>query len=199
MTSTREPYQQSWMPEPGQQHQGVPHAAGFSGPPWYGGPPPAGLHGPMAAAPRHRAGWIALGAVGLLLAIVMVSAYAAAHRTMTVDGDVTLNVRWSSLSPGVGCEGRNGYSFLQPGAPVSIYNASGDLVGSTTLGAGITSYQGNGWSSSYADTCTFHFTLTDVPTGDDYYRVAVGSGTAAGVPFTRTELETSGASLSYGN
>jgi hypothetical protein len=44
----------------------------------------------------------------------------------------------------------------------------------------------------------FPFTLTNVPAGDNFYRVGVGNVAAGGVTFTAEQLRTSGAAISYG-
>lgn len=203
MTSTVQP----GTPGHPQRHPAPPAGPWAPPPAWaavrhpYPGPyagHPAGLPGPMPAAPRPRWGWIALGAVGLLLVVALLGSLAAAQRTITVPGSVTLSVTWSTLTPGTSCTGAGLNSWLAPGAPVTITDADGDLVGTATLGDGTAASSGGGWSA-YADQCVFPFTLTGVPAQDDFYRVSVGSGAAAGVPFTLDELETTGAHLTYGS
>jgi hypothetical protein len=80
---------------------------------------------------------------------------------------------------------------------VTISDANGTIVGATTLSSGTAQPSGS-YSTGYADTCVFPFTLTDVPAGDGFYRVGVGNTAGAGVPFSAEQLRTSGATISIG-
>lgn len=187
----------------------VPHrTAPTSAPPWLNPTarpvafpmslePPAGLQ--AGYDPREirlsgmRWGWVVVGAV---LAAALLVAVAAAHQTMAVRGSVTLHVTWSTVAAGDSCSGAGSYSWLQPGTSVTISDANGKIVGTSTLRSGTAFATGRSYYG--ADTCVFPFTLNDVPAGDDFYRVGVGNLSSDGVPFTAAQLRTSGATIAYG-
>ncbi|MDT7707743.1 MAG: hypothetical protein QOG20_3350 [Pseudonocardiales bacterium] len=92
-----------------------------SAPPWPGPAPqlaaqpaghpalPAGFGPPVVRPSGMRWGWIVIGVVGAILAVTLIGAIASAHRTMTVQGSVTLH-SVNLLSPGSSCGGANAYS-----------------------------------------------------------------------------------------
>lgn len=195
------------QPDPGSRHRTAPTSA----PPWLNPTarpvpfpmspePPAGLQ--AGYDPREirlsgmRWGWVVIGVVGAVLAAALLVAVAAAHQTMTVRGSVTLHVTWSTVAAGDSCSGAGSYSWLQPGTSVTISDANGKIVGTTTLRSGTAFATGRSYYG--ADTCVFPFTLNDVPAGDDFYRVGAGNLSADGVPFTAAQLRTSGATIAYG-
>jgi hypothetical protein len=108
------------------------------------------------------------------LALVVLGCQPAASPTPllhTITGSFTLTD--TSSSPGivqgilegsrVDCWGTGGYSDLTSGVSVTLKNQSGTILANTTLGTG----QGS------AHTCTFHFTLTQVPDDATFYVVTV--------------------------
>jgi hypothetical protein len=203
----------TWGEPPAPGRRGLGATSATSGPPWSGPTvgqgvspsspvAPAGL--PAGFAPRQvrpsgmRWGWIVIGVVGAILAVALLVSFAAAQQTMTVQGSATLHVTWSTLSSGSSCTGAGVYSWLQPGTSVTISDANGTIVGTTTLSSGTAYASGSSNYGGYADTCVFPFTLTNVPAGDNFYRVGVGNVAADGVTFTAEQLRTSGAAISYG-
>lgn len=180
-------------PPPAPMPQG-PNAWAAPAPGWSA--PPAGL-GPVApAGPAHdvprqglRWGWIVIAVVAAIAAVALIGTVAASSRSMDVHGTVTIYGMSGYVTPGSGCT-----STLAYGMPVTIYDASGDIVGTTSLtGSGIARTT---WSSysSYADSCEYAFTVSDVAATDDHYRVKAGSGLNDGVGFSREQLE-SGANV----
>lgn len=92
-----------------------------------------------------------------------------------------------------------------PSGPAGYGSGHGPGAGSganSWLGSGtsvtISDASGSRYSGAYADTCVFPFTLSEVPVGDDFYRVGVGNQAGTGVTFSDDQLRTSGASLSIG-
>jgi hypothetical protein len=161
--------------------------------------PPAGL-GPVAAgfpAPPPRSGmrwgWFVIAIVAAIAAVALIGTVAANNRTMTVNGTVTIYGMSGYVTPGSGCTGT-----LASGMPVTLYDASGSVVGTATLtGSGIATDTWSTYTSGYADSCSYSFTMTDVAATDDHYRVKAGSASGDGVGFTREQLETSGAHVTY--
>lgn len=76
------------------------------------------------------------------------------------------------------------------GMPVTVYDASGSLVGTTTLtGSGVSRDTWSTYSSSsYADSCEYTFSVPDVTTASSFYRVKVGSGENDGVGYSLDQL-----------
>jgi hypothetical protein len=144
-------------------------------------------------------GWgrIAVGVIAALLAVTLLTVFAS-HRTMTVRGSVTVHNPWGNPTLGGSCTGADAYSWLKPGASVTISDVNGKIVGTTTLAGGTPRVSGGSNYGNYADNCVFPFTLTDVPAGGDFYRVSVGNASTNGVTFTADELRTSGATVFVG-
>ncbi|MDL5159591.1 hypothetical protein [Actinomycetospora termitidis] len=150
---------------------------------------------PAPASPRHsrRAWWIAGAMIVLLAVIALVAALVArANRTMTVQGSVVVVSSGAQL-PGAPC-----LSSPVSGRSVSMWDAGGRLVAAAPLGS--LGYAVDQWGSStpFADGCRFDVLFTDVPANDRMYRVGVGSSVANTVPFSRDQLTTTGASITYG-
>ncbi|MEJ8281756.1 hypothetical protein [Pseudonocardia spirodelae] len=173
-------------------------------PPAYGpvptghGPVPAG-YGPAGwpAAPRTgpRRGWVVLGLVGAVLAVALLGSALSAKGTMDVTGTVSVTSTYPTLGPFTACEGRGLYSWLHDGTRVTVRDADGAVVGTGSLGVGV-----SGAATGYyglSDTCTFSFTVDAVPARGDTFRIAVGTADGTGVLFSRTELENGGAHLTY--
>ncbi len=106
--------------------------------------------------------WLVLGAV-IFVAIVAAAAVVALagsggltpHHTIagTFDLIATDQTFPSITSTGATCQGTGGYSDIQPGAPVTLKDGDGKILGSTSL------LSGTGTTSS----CTFSFSIPDVP------------------------------------
>jgi hypothetical protein len=96
------------------------------------------------------------------------------------------------------CSGYGGYADISPGANVTLFAASGELLAATHLTAG--SWTGGRYGSG---TCTFRFTFSDIALpGDDpgdLFMVKLGNEQRGSVPYTREQLLTTGASLSLGS
>ena len=170
-----------------------------AGPPFGPGAMPAGFGGAPARRAPMRWGWIVIGVVAAVLAVTLVGSFVAAQRTMTVQGTVTLHVTWSTVTSGMSCDGTGAFSWIGPGTSVTISDAKGAIVGTTTLSSGTAYTSGSSSYGAYADTCVLPFRLTDVPAGDDFYRVGVGNVGSDGVTFSADQLRTTGATISYGS
>ncbi|MEJ2862398.1 hypothetical protein [Actinomycetospora flava] len=161
--------------------------------------PPAGL-GPVApgvpmppARSGMRWGWIVIAIVAAIAAVVLVGTVAANNRTMTVSGTVTIWGMSGYVSPGSGCTGA-----AATGMPVTLYNATGNVVGTATLsGSGIAANTWSTYAYGYADSCSYSFTMNDVSAADDFYRIKAGSAGGDGVSYSREQLETNGAHVTY--
>lgn len=184
---------------PGNRVGVVPPAARHARPqpvpvaPWPVGAPPAGAFGVIAPArapeptrPGLRWGWLAIGVVAAVLAVAGLASFAAAHSTMTVQGTVAL-YGYGTATVGGACS-----QPMAQGMPVTVYDASGSLVGTATLsGTGVGRDTWNTYySSSYADSCEYTFSVPDVTTSSSHYRVKVGSGANDGVGFSLDQLRT---------
>jgi serine/threonine-protein kinase len=64
-----------------------------------------------------------------------------------------------------GCIGQGGYSDISPGVPVILTNQDGKILGSSALGSGV--------ADSSAGTCTYTFTIPDVPEDQSQYAIEV--------------------------
>lgn len=138
----------------------------ITNPPWAGavivspvmpyGVEPPGLERPAG---RGRRKGLLIG-IGLVLALagagVSVSLLSSkgSSRT-TVAGTFVLA---DSDTASAGCEGRGGYSDISPGVPVILTNQDNKILGSTSLGPGSADIS--------AGTCTYNFTISDIPKKD---------------------------------
>jgi hypothetical protein len=103
---------------------------------------------------------------------------------MTVTGTLTLHkntgtygspgITVDTTSNGMQCAGTGGFSDIRTGAPVTIYDATGTIVGVGGLAVGtptgINSTQG---VVSYVTGCDFPFTVAHVPTGSTFYQYEI--------------------------
>jgi hypothetical protein len=115
---------------------------------------------------------------------------------MTISGSVVAS-GYGTLTPGSGCS-----MTSMEGKSISIFGSDGTLVGTTMLNGtdGVAVNQWNTYSyGNYADGCRFTFTLTNVSAADDYYTVAVGNDASKGVGFSKDQLQSSGAQITYGH
>ena len=97
------------------------------------------------------------------------------------------------VTPGSSCTGT-----IANGMPVTIYDAAGTLVGATTLtGHGVARNTWNTTSYGYADSCEYSFSVGGIAASADHYRVKAGSAAGDGVGFSREQLESTGAQVTY--
>ncbi|MFC5061694.1 hypothetical protein [Actinomycetospora atypica] len=152
-------------------------------------PPPS----PSSRPPRTRR-WVWVTAVAALVAAVALVAglLVSANRTMTVQGTVVV-AGSTALLPGAPCQ-----APALSDRSVSIFGADGLLVGTAPLSAAGVAVDQWGSSFPFADACRYTFLLSDVQASDDRYRVGVGSSVATTTEFTREQLETRGAAITYG-
>lgn len=143
--------------------------------------------------PAPRRGWVVLAVVGAVLLVALLGSAVAAQRTMDVTGTVSITGAAGTVAPFSACGGAGYLGWLDSGTPVSIRDGEGAVVGTGSLGPGVSGPAGwSGWS----DSCTFAFSVDDVPAGSEYYRVTVGSDTSETL-FSRSELQASGAHITY--
>ena len=137
--------------------------------------------------------WIAAAVAAVVVAVALVAGLlVAANRTMTVQGTVVV-AGSTALLPGAPCQ-----APAVADRPVSIFGADGLLVGTAPLSASGVAVDQWGSSFPFADACRYSFLLSDVQAGDDRYRVGVGGSVAGTKEFTREQLETRGAAITYG-
>jgi hypothetical protein len=165
--------------------------------PWM--PPPPGWPGYGAPAPQRRPGmrwgWIVLGVVAAIVAVAIIGTVAQRTAKMTINGSVTVYGMSTLTSPGQACQ-----NLSMTGKPISIFGSNGDLVGTSSLvGSGTAVNEWNSYSYGYADACRFAFTLTDVAASDEYYRVTLGSDISNSVGFSKEQLQSSGANITWGH
>lgn len=146
----------------------------------YGGDPTQPVYpypdGPPPVTPADAGRRFPLGAVGgLAAAIVLVAVGIAVYfgvsavagdEPFTLEGTLQLNsdsIKTTALPPGFNCAGSGGYSDVGPGAPVTVSDEAGTLLGKSTLEGSV---GGPGW-------CAMTFTVADVPAGAKFYRVEV--------------------------
>jgi hypothetical protein len=153
-------------------------------------------HEVRAAGKRPR--WTGIGVVGAVLVVTLLVAFVAAHQTMTVQGSVTVHDPWGTLRTGDSCTGAGADSWLHPGTTVTISDATGTIVATTTLAGGTPLASGGSNYGNYADNCVFPFTLSNVSATAGSYRVGVGSAPASGITFTADELRRNGAKIFVG-
>ena len=96
-----------------------------------------------------------------------------------------------SDTAGAACIGQGGYSDITRGVSVILTNQDGKILGSSALGAGV--------SDSSAGTCTYNFTIPDVPEDQSQYAIEVSH--RGKVVNSKTELSANGWNfgLSMGN
>ncbi|MEJ2869468.1 hypothetical protein WCD74_16950 [Actinomycetospora sp. OC33-EN08] len=132
---------------------------------------PSGLHELPPPIRRHPR--IALAVLGgfLLTALVLIVSLAVPG-SMTVHGTFTAHGSYP-LTRGASCWN----SSYSAGTPVTVVDGSGAMVALGALGEG----QATTDSSTamgrygYATDCTFSFTVTDVPEGEQVYGVRIGA------------------------
>jgi hypothetical protein len=123
-------------------------------------------------------------AAAFLAAILLVASSAACSsdpkrepdkpKTATVAGDMTLPWTGSQGRDGFGdgnyCAGKDGYDDIAEGAQVVVTDRSGEVV---AIGALESGRMRVAYVPEIYD-CVFHFVVTDVPTGRNFYGVEVG-------------------------
>ncbi len=178
-----------WGGSPGQPNIPVPPA----------GMPPMGWPGYGSPAPQRpsgmRWGWIVLAVVAAIVAVAIIGTVAQKTAKMTINGSVTVYGMNTLMTPGTACQNQ-----AMTGKPVSIFGSDGALVGTSSLtGSGTAVNQWNTYSYGYADACQYSFTFTNVTGADDFYTVTLGSNAAQGVGFSKDQLQSSGARITYGH
>ncbi|MFI5478184.1 hypothetical protein ACIBAB_03595 [Streptomyces rubiginosohelvolus] len=87
-----------------------------------------------------------------------------ADGTFTLEGQFTLTEE--AVSDGIGgCEGSGGYSDIQLGTSVTVYDAAGTVIATSAL---ILSE-----FDEAAGSCTYDVSVEDVPDGEDFYQVEI--------------------------
>jgi hypothetical protein len=105
----------------------------------------------------------------------------AAATAQDAGGDTGRNViirftLYDLETAGASCRGQGGYSDIAPGAPVTVKNESGEILGAGTLGVG----------SSVSGTCIWSVQLSGVPSGEKFYSAEVGDRGA--ITYSEAEL-----------
>lgn len=150
---------------------------------YIGAPPPEpeppvpakrGFWRPATVALVALVGFAMIAGAGLLGYMVL-----ARDSTITVDGTLVLVDRTSYKNSGVSCDPKGGYSDIGPGTQVVVSDAAGTTIGIGELDRG----------ANRPDGCTFTFRVEGVPTGHDFYGIAIGKrGTMRYTPDQLTKL-----------
>ncbi|MEV7121714.1 hypothetical protein [Kitasatospora griseola] len=85
-----------------------------------------------------------------------------------------------------GCAGSGGYSDIRTGAAVTVYNESGTVLATGTLGPG---------SPKGAHGCVFTVTVSEVPKGPKFYQVEISHRGKINLSSGEAEAGLFGASL----
>jgi hypothetical protein len=176
-------------PAPGTQQR-----APLPAPIWLPSSPPAPLpHGGSGTSPR-RGGRSALTFVaGVVLGAALVSAAWIATtaesepRTFDLTGTMTL-VEGGTTYPSPGCHGSGGYSDIDTGTSVTVYDAGGTVVATGSLGQGRSSALGG---------CTFPISVRSVPEGSAFYQVEVSH--RGKITYQAADAQAGGVSVSLGD
>ncbi|WP_218890455.1 hypothetical protein [Actinomycetospora corticicola] len=132
---------------------------------------PNGLHEIPPPIRRHpRIAFAVLG--GFVLSAVILLATLAMPGTMTVQGAFTAHGS-APLASGAECWS----GLYAPGTPVTVVDGRGALVATGRLDSGqVTTDSTSAYGRyGYATDCTFSFTVSGVPTGEDAYGIRIGS------------------------
>ncbi len=108
-------------------------------------------------------------------------------RTMTVNGNITLttaDVYYWSGTLGEECYGTGPFKDLTEGAPVTVYDTSGNILGHDTLRRG-----------AWYDSCLFKFSVHNVPEHPTVQVEVAGRGKVA---FDLDQVKNGGVKLSIG-
>lgn len=121
-------------------------------------------HSPTAANPKpKRRYWVLLaGALVALAAITFAAVTYFLPRSFDVTGTFVL-VGEDHFDSGAGCRGNGGYRDIGPGVSVVVTGKAGNTIAIGELGSG----------EVLGGTCTFPFTVADVPAGEDFYGIEV--------------------------
>lgn len=136
---------------------------------------------PFASAGHKRT--LAAGGAGLLLVIVVLRVLGGGTHTLTGTFELTSkSLGFYTDKPS--CNGYGGYDDIRTGTDVAVYDGGGKVLGHGSLSAGRVGPVDWGGNRSY--TCTFDFTVPDLPKVD-FYKVEVGS--RGDLLFSYEELE----------
>ena len=118
------------------------------------------------------------------------------HGTVAVEGNWYENVQQGNTNKGGTCIVEDGFDDQESGAQVVVSDASGETVG---LGSLVSrGLQASPGTTDMQETwCGFTFTVKDVPTGSEFYGVAIGNRDP--VQFPEDELFGGGLSLTLGD
>lgn len=128
--------------------------------------------------------WLLLGLIGSVVLVAVAGALIArrlsepASHGRTISGSVILH--GNDPTGGPTCEGGRGFDDLRSGAPVTVKNESGKIIGLGSLDIGAT---------SASTTCEFPFEVDDVGNAKVYEIEVAHRG---GVVFKRSDLEGNG-------
>ncbi|MBN6036484.1 hypothetical protein [Amycolatopsis sp. 195334CR] len=125
---------------------------------------------PVAPAPppQRRISWLtfAVGVVsgaallGGTWGLVTIAGSTSTPDSFTLRGSMTLYDSKTAIND---CRGSGGYSDIRAGASVTVYGASGNVVGDGSLGPG----------KSASSSCSYSLMVEDVPDGEKFYQVEV--------------------------
>ncbi|MGW0551526.1 hypothetical protein [Streptomyces altiplanensis] len=120
--------------------------------------------------------------------VEVLEAEAQQEGTFTLTGDFTLTDGAISDDTG-GCEGSGGYEDIELGTSVTVYDAGGSVIATSSL---ILSE-----FDEAAETCTYDVAVDDVPADEDFYQVEIGH--RGKLQLSAEEAKSGGFSGSLGN
>ncbi len=130
--------------------------------------------------------------VKLLLTFAAVLALAACGGSSTLHGTIHLTSSSGVVHSGTSCAGTGGYDDMTAGAPVTVKNEAGSVIGTGSLGQGVS-------DPNYPTVaCDFSFTISDLADAK-FYSVEVSHRGA--INYSKADLDKAGwkISLSLGS
>ncbi|MFD5899126.1 hypothetical protein [Streptomyces sp. NPDC060366] len=117
----------------------------------------------LAGAAAVAAAWAITTADGNTWPLTGNQTAAADPATFDLTGEFTLTE--GAVSDGMeGCEGTGGFDDIAMGTSVTVYDAAGTIIATDSLV--LSEWDGAG-------SCTFDISVSDVPTGEDFYQVEI--------------------------
>jgi len=111
--------------------------------------------------------------------------------TFTVNGTVSVPsvddiYTYDYDEPGRPCKSSDGYDDIEPGAQVTLTNASGAKVGIGNLGTGSSDDRDKA-TGSY-DYCSYAWIITGVPDAPGLYSIHIGNAPRGEITYDRSDL-----------
>lgn len=138
--------------------------------------------------------YIGLATVVAVLTVACIAivayAYTLKNGTFSIKGQITISDTTTGLEYGsstAACKGAGGYTDIHEGADVVVTDATGKTVAIGHLLEGRATY--NALSPTRPQSCTWQISVDDVPDGDNFYGIAIGSEQRGKKQYQRDELD----------